>query len=123
MSIECLSESMTVREIIRARIYQEVTDYNQKVNEEQASLPQLLVTPTETEAKLNHAATNIKTQNKKKRQTVDWEKQFALACEAFQSNGFFMLVEDKQATDLDEEFMVQTDTEISFVKLTPLVGR
>ncbi len=29
-TLECLTERMTVREVIRARIHQEVRDYNQK---------------------------------------------------------------------------------------------
>lgn len=32
-SLDCLTERMTVREVIRARIYQEVQDYNQKMPE------------------------------------------------------------------------------------------
>ena len=44
------------------------------------------------------------------------------ALEAFGRNGFFVLVGDKQAVSLDEEFEVKVDTEVSFVKLVPLVG-
>jgi hypothetical protein len=37
-------------------------------------------------------------------------------------NGFFVLVGDRQAESLDEPFEVKADTEVSFVKLMPLVG-
>jgi hypothetical protein len=40
----------------------------------------------------------------------------------FEKNGFFVLVGDKQAESLDQEFDVKVDTEVSFVKLVPLVG-
>jgi hypothetical protein len=53
---------------------------------------------------------------------IDWEQQFQRALQAFERNGFFVLVGDKQAMKLEEEFDVKVDTEISFVKLTPLVG-
>jgi hypothetical protein len=33
-----------------------------------------------------------------------------------------VLVGEKQATSLDQEFEVKVDTEVSFVKLVPLVG-
>lgn len=121
LTLDCLTETMTVRELIRARVYQEVQDYNQAVETESSNpLPRLLVTPSETEARLNANQSNIA--RKKKKRCVDWESQFELACRAFQSNGFFVLIDDRQAEGLDEQFAVKVDTEITFVKLVPLVG-
>jgi len=54
--------------------------------------------------------------------TIDWEAQFRRACEAFESNGFFMLIGDRQAESLEEAFDIGVETEVQFVKLTPLVG-
>ena len=53
---------------------------------------------------------------------VDWEAQFARACEAFERNGFFVLVDDRQVEALDDEIELKLDTVVSFVKLVPLVG-
>ena len=102
---------MTVREVIRARIYQEVQDYNQ----EEPEYFRGLVEPTQAERTLN--GYKLKTKRK-----IDWEEQFKRACEAFERNGFFVLVGDRQPTGLDEAFDVKVDTEVSFVKLVPLVG-
>jgi hypothetical protein len=110
-TLECLTERMTVRELIRARIYQEVQDYNQKEPEYFHGL----VEPLEAERTLN----GYRLRRQKK---IQWEDQLQRALEAFERNGFFVLVGDKQATRLDEEFDVKVDTEISFVKLVPLVG-
>lgn len=110
-TLDCLTERMTVRELIRARIYQEVQDYNQKEPEYFRGL----VEPTQAERTLN----GFKLKAKRK---IDWQDQFQRACEAFARNGFFILVGDRQATALDEEFEVKVDTEVSFVKLVPLVG-
>ena len=110
-TLECLVERMSVRELIRARIYQEVQDYNQK----QPEFFRGLVQPSEAESTLN----GYKVRGRKK---VDWEQQFQRALQAFERHGFFVLVGDKQATELEEEFDVKVDTEISFVKLVPLVG-
>jgi hypothetical protein len=110
-TIECLTERMTVRELIRARIYQEVRDYNLKEPEYFRGLVQ----PTEAERVLN----GYRLRSKHK---IDWEEQYAGALEAFDKNGFFVLVGDKQADRLDQEFDVKVDTEVSFVKLVPLVG-
>jgi hypothetical protein len=110
-TLDCLSERMSIRELIRARIYQEVQDYNTKQPEYFCGLVQ----PTEAE----RVANGYKLKGRKK---IDWEEQFARALAAFERNGFFVLVGDRQAETLDEEFEVKVDTEVSFVKLAPLVG-
>ena len=110
-TLDCLTERMTVRELIRARIYQEVQDYSQK----QPDCFRGLVEPVDAERVLN----GYKLKAKRK---IDWEEQFRRALEAFQRNGFFILVGGKQAETLDEEFEVGVDTEVSFVRLMPLVG-
>jgi hypothetical protein len=110
-TLDCLTETLTVRELIRARIYQEVQDYNLKEPEYFRGL----VEPTNAEKVLN----GFKLKAKRK---IDWEEQYKKALEAFERNGFFVLVGDKQAENLDQPFEVKVDTEVSFVKLVPLVG-
>lgn len=110
-TLEFFEERLTVRELIRARIYQEVQDHNQSERE----VFQGLVQPTQTEKTLSGPGPKMA-------RAVGWQKQFELALEAFQRNGFFVIVGDHQVETLDEEFTVTPETEISFVKLTPLVG-
>jgi hypothetical protein len=110
-TLECLTERMTVRDLIKARIYQEVQDYNLREPECFRGLMQ----PTETERVLN----GFKLRAKRK---IDWEEQYQRALEAFERNGYFILVGDQQADRLDQEFDVTAEAEISFVKLVPLVG-
>ena len=111
-TLACLTERMTVRELIRARIYQEVRDYN---NQKEPEYFRGLVEPTDAERVLN----GYKLKAKRK---IDWEEQFRRATDAFHRNGFFVLVGDKQAETLDQEFDVKVDTEVSFVRMVPLVG-
>lgn len=110
-TLECLTERLTIRELIRARIYQEVQEFNAREQE----VFRGLVQPTETERVANGYRV-------KKKRKIDWEDQFAKTLDAFGRNGFFILVGDRQAESLDEEFEVKADTEVSFVKLVPLVG-
>ena len=110
-TLECLTERMTVREMIRARIYQEVQDYNTREPEYFHGL----VEPTQAERTLNGYRL-------RERRKLDWQEQFRRAVEAFQRNGFFVLVGDRQAAQLDDAFEVKVDTEVTFVKLVPLVG-
>jgi hypothetical protein len=105
------TEKVTVRELIRERIYQEVQDYNLKESEYFNGL----VEPSDAEKTLN----GFKLRQRRK---IDWEEQFERALDAFQRNGFFILVGDRQAERLDEELVVSGDTDVSFVKLVPLVG-
>lgn len=103
-TLETLVERMSVREIIRARIYQEVRDHNQA----QGAVFRGLVEPAGKQQAVGRQ--------------IDWEEQYRRACEAFELNGFFLLVGDRQAESLDERFTVGVETEVQFVKLMPLVG-
>jgi hypothetical protein len=109
--LEFPTERITVRELIRERVYQEVQDYNRREPEYFRGLVQ----PTDAEQTLNGFKI-------RKARQIDWKMQFDKATEAFQRNGFFILIDDKQADTLDDEFTIGHDTQVSFVKLTPLVG-
>ena len=109
--LEFLTESITLRELIRSRVYQEVQDYNRNQPEYFCGL----VEPTNGERTLN--GTRLR-----KGREVDWKQQFDQACQAFVRNGFFVLVDNRQAESLDEQIILRPGTSVSFVKLTPLVG-
>jgi len=76
--IDEIHERVTVREIIRARIWQEVQEYNAS---QRASVFQGLVQPCSTETRLNPF--------KKAFVPIDWEKQYAEALKGFERNSFF----------------------------------
>jgi hypothetical protein len=114
LTLDFLTERITVRELIRSRVYQEVQDHNRKKPETFRGLVQ----PTEAERTLN--GTEYKLRDRRK--DVDWKQQFARACDAFARNGFFVLVDERQVESLDEEIVLRADTRVSFVKLVPLVG-
>lgn len=44
------------------------------------------------------------------------------ALKAFTANGLVVLVGDRQLTELDEEVDLTADTEVTFLRLIPLVG-
>ncbi len=105
------SELTTVRDVIQARVFYEVEKYND-------TLPDFfngLVQPLNAEVTLNGYKI-------KERKQIDAEKQFYTACDAFQKNAFFILIDNKQAASLEEDVLFTKDSTISFVKLTPLVG-
>ena len=112
--LEFPNERITVRELIRERVYQEVTEYNFRSRREGGSF-RGLVQPTDAERTLNGFKVP-------KNRDIDWEAQFARAIDGFGRNGFFILVDDRQAETLDETIVISPSTQVSFVKLTPLVG-
>jgi hypothetical protein len=114
LTLDGLNESITVRELIRSRVYQEVQDYNLRQRQGAVDFKGL-VTPTDAEKSLNGVRL-------KKAREIDWKDQYEKACDAFGRNGFFILIDDQQADDLDETIMLRHDTTVSFVKLVPLVG-
>ena len=116
MPLEVPSERITVRELIRERVYQEVQDFNRAQGE---NVFRGLVQPSDAERILNGDRQGFRL---RKPREINWKEQFDMAVEAFERNGFFILVDDTQAETLDQEFTVTSRSEVSFLKLTMLVG-
>ncbi|HEX2981603.1 MAG TPA: hypothetical protein VHO48_15160 [Anaerolineaceae bacterium] len=103
--------TITARELIEERVRQEVQTYNDR-------LPEVfrgLVAPLDAEKVLNGF-------RMPRKRSVDAGEQCRLACEAFENNGFILLVEERQVETLDEPIEIRTNTSVAFLKLTPLVG-
>jgi hypothetical protein len=115
--VEFLTERITVEELIRSRVYQEVQDYNQR----KPDRFQGLVRPTDA----GPAAGGF---TMSKPRTIDWKAQFDAACEAFKRNQVLILVDDKQVDRLQETIELRPAgpgaeaTSVTFLRLTPLVG-
>lgn len=105
------NELTTVKDIIIARVRAEVADYNEKRPE----FFQGLVQPSDAEQTLN----GYRLREKRK---IDPEPQAKVALAAFKKNGFFILIDNIQAESLEQMVVVNQNSSISFVKLTPLVG-
>ena len=111
IELDFSSETVKIKDVISARVNKEVEDYNKRLPEYFNGL----VEPLDAEKTLN----GYKLKAKK---VIDAEKQIYIALDAFQRNGFFVLIDNHQADSLDEQIVLKATTTISFVKLTPLVG-
>ncbi|MEV2276951.1 hypothetical protein AB0I72_15350 [Nocardiopsis sp. NPDC049922] len=107
-----LPDRITVRELIRLRVREEVARHNADPTPPWRGL----VTPTRQEQELNRRAARAT------RPRIDWEKQADRALEAFSRQGFVVIVGDHQAESLDDTVDLTADPEIVFIKLVPLVG-
>lgn len=101
----------TVAAIIRARVIAEVEAYNQKL----PAYFKGLIEPTDAERTLN----GYKLKEKRK---VDAEQQCKVALDAFEKNGYFLLIDNIQPESAGQMIVINEHTKISFVKLTPLIG-
>lgn len=105
------AERMTVRELLRSRVYQEVQDYNVR----HGQIYHGLVQPEDAEKTLNGWKL-------KKPRLLDWQRQFERAVEGFEKNQILILINERQAESLDEEFTIEAGTSVTFLRLMPLVG-
>lgn len=105
------SETLTVRELIEARVRDEV-----ERQREHADQPyQGLVPPTDAERTLNGSRL-------RKGRRINADAQVAKAIQGFEGNAFFLLVDDRQIEDLDEVLVLRPDSHVAFVRLVQLVG-
>ena len=86
--LEVPEERITVRDLIRARVYREVRDYNL----DQPEYFQGLIQPSDAERSLNGF-------KMRRRRRIDPDKQFELAKRSFYTNGFILLVDDRQVDE------------------------
>jgi hypothetical protein len=110
-TLDVPTERITVRDLIRARVFGEVSDYNLR----QPEYFRGLVQPSDAERTLN----GFKVRRGRR---IDPKKQFEKAITSFYRNGFLVLVNDRQVDELEEEIEIRPDTTITFLKLVPLVG-
>lgn len=109
--LDIAEERLALREVIRRRVFQEAAEYNAR----HPAAFRSLVQPAGAE--LTRDGYTLR-----ERRRVDAEAQYLLAVKAFVRNGFVVLVDDRQVEDLDAEVDLPAGTEVTFLKLVPLVG-
>ena len=110
-TVHVSGEKISIRELIRQRVTQEVEEYNSR----QPAVFRMLVQPSDTERTLNGFKFH-------KPRLIDPVTQYEKAIEAFEENGFIVLVDNYQIESLDTEIAFQPETSVTFLKLVPLVG-
>ncbi|MEM9311425.1 MAG: hypothetical protein AAGA34_08255 [Pseudomonadota bacterium] len=117
------SEQVSLREIIRQRVFTEVADVNEKRIERSRARRKtrsflIDVETGSTEDTLNP----LRPLAGAKRNQLDAEAEFERALRGFQSNRYVILLDDRQVESLEEPVTVTPDTEITFLHLMPLKG-
>lgn len=109
--LDIREERLLLRELIRRRVFHEVAEHNAR----HPAVFRSLVRPAGAELTRDGYAL-------RERRHVDAEAQYLLAVKAFGRNGFVVLVGDLQVEDLDAEVDLPAGSEVTFLKLVPLVG-
>lgn len=115
------SEMVTIREVITRRVEEEVARVNHRKKDPvrikaehrmflaglTKTSPEILLNPKpkDRRGKPIHAPTAIRT-----------------ALEAFRLGRYFILYNDKQYENLDDQITLTPDSEVVFLQLTPLIG-
>ncbi len=111
LTIPDLPRAMTVRELVRLRVREEVARHNAQPSHHFRGL----VRPEDAEVELN----GYRLRSPRR---LDWQRQADVAERAFARNGYFVLVGDRQVDSLDEVVDLSGNPELVFVRLVPLVG-
>lgn len=115
VELEWGSGTISVRELIASRVEEEVRRHNARWVEPEGEVFRGLVQPSDSEKILHGYRLH-------KRRAISPDSQIERALEAFGRNGFFILVNERQVESLDEEIEIALTTQVSFVKLLPMVG-
>jgi len=114
-------DEITIKDIIAAKTAAVIT----KVKDENSSIGANHHFKSEEEQRLNRDVLNKKNETARKKiaaMDLDIEKETYLAFDAFNSNMFFILVDEKQYLDLDDKVVITKNSQIKFIRLTQLKG-
>jgi hypothetical protein len=114
ITLDGIADRITLRDLVRTRVREEVARYN-AATADSGDIFAGLVMP-------EGAVPTPQGFRMPSRRMIDWERQAGNAVEAFGRNGFFVLVGDRQVTELDEVLQLTADSDIRFIRLVALVG-
>jgi hypothetical protein len=112
LKIHLSHTSLTAKELIRERVYQEVKIFNNRRTE---FFHGLLVQPAKAERVFD--GYRIEPSCK-----LDPEKQYYMAMHAFNNGDFFLMVGEERIVDPEKKLDLSDGTHVSFLKIRPLIG-
>ena len=119
--VDLTSSELTLKEIIAAKVETTVNTINNNLS----SVKSNHHFSSDEELRLNREFLDEKNRQMQKRLEaleLDAEKETYIALEAFQKGTFFVLIDDKQYSDLEESVLLSDQSQVKFIKLTQLQG-
>lgn len=121
LPLKLSSERITLADLIQQKVIAKINQFNQNLKNQSFKNPFL----TEAENILNQATYQKRMEAQKKQMEaarLDPEKAGYDALAAFQKNAFFVIIDGQQKEKLEEELLLNDNSEVRFIRLTPLVG-
>lgn len=112
--LKLVSQRMTARQIIEARLDAEIAAINAQTAEEDKAYGSTLVVPAFVKTARSYGPPL--------KASMDRATQAEIVYDAFTANKLLMFVDNRQVTDLDQELGFGTHSTVTFIKLVPLVG-
>lgn len=106
-------QQLSVRQLIRSRVFQEVADVNSK---------RLQAAQTFLGTNVRNCSTESRTDATRSVAPIDWNVHFQHAIEAYEAGRILVLVGDQQTDSLEQVVTLSEHTRVTFLKLTALVG-
>ena len=119
--LELSSERITLADLIQKKVIAKVKQVNSDLKKGKLHSNFL----SEKEKTLNKAIYEKKIAQEKERieeAKLDPEKAGYEALAGFQNNAFFVIIDEEQKENLEEELVLTAQSEIRFIRLMPLVG-
>ena len=121
LKVTFANERLTLTELITAKVRAKVENINAnlKANEPDhrfISAKERLLNISSIKNKTNRLKDKIEEAR------VDPEKAVYEALAGFQQNAFFVLIDGRQVTELEEELVLTPQSQVQFIRLMPLVG-
>lgn len=124
--LEILEERITVAELIRCTVEEQICTMMEKRKlealETERLLAQRYLAPSEIEAKAQQGVVRYPHINPSRKTTIDPGLQVQRAQESFRAGNYLILIDGQQAESLEEEWVLTSTAKITFLRLMPLVG-
>jgi len=126
VQLKLASERVTVREIIRCAVREQVErllrEKQMDARNVRAALERQYLSEADVHDQVLTGKVRFPSEADGQVPSIDVEVETERAFDGFRSRAFRVLIDDQAAEDLDREFIVHPRTTVTFLRLVPLAG-
>jgi len=109
---------LTLRDLISRIVTEQVKQFAERQEQRQflRALTEKQISDAAEKGKIESGASEVG------KQKVDVEEAIGVAQEAFEDGLYFVVVDDLQVEEIDQQVYLKPDSRVTFIRLTPLAG-